>query len=48
MSSWVCNTCEVGFLPKAGIAELLPKIVSASNGFFLWLLLSAMTIIVNE
>jgi hypothetical protein len=30
-SSWVCNTWAVGFLPKAGTAELLPKIVNASK-----------------
>ena len=30
-SSLVCKTWAVGFLPKAGTAELLPKIVNANK-----------------
>jgi len=30
-SSWICNTCAVGFLPNAGIAELFPKMVSVNK-----------------
>ena len=31
LSSMVCKTWAVGFLSKAGIAELFPSIVSASK-----------------
>ena len=38
-SSIVCKTCAVGFLSKAGMAELFPIIVSASNFFICSLLM---------
>ena len=34
----VCKTWAVGFLSKAGIAELLPSIVIASKLFELWVM----------
>ena len=41
LSSGVCKTWAVGFLSKAGIAELFPSIVNASNLFgFVFIILS--------